>query len=398
MIEITDKKQCCGCESCMQSCPKHCISLRVDNEGFLYPEVNTDSCVNCGLCDRVCPIISPMDERPPLKVAAVMNRNEAIRLRSSSGGVFHALAQKIIAEGGVVFGARFDEQWQVVIDYTEDIKGVEAFMGSKYVQARVGNAFAHVKRFLQQGRKVLYSGTPCQIAGLNHYLRKPYKDLLTVDFICHGTPSPKVWERYLDEITPKNSSIKNVKFRDKYSSWKNYGFYVSYDKQSRTISLQSCFLDNPYMKAFLSDLILRPSCHDCKAKSGRSHSDITIADFWGIEHVFPQMDDDKGTGMVFVNSEKGQFVVGLPNLAVMETTYEEVKHLNKPYHSSVQPNPHREYFFDHLDNTTSVIKLISRCTRPRLKKRLLTLARKYKEIILNSVRGGGEKIPWVNYL
>lgn len=360
--------------------------MKADQEGFLYPMVNKALCIDCGLCEKCCPELHPMDEHLPLKVAAVINKVEAVRLRSSSGGIFHALAQQVIEEGGVVFGARFDEQWQVVIDYAEDMKGVEAFMRSKYVQARVEHAFANAKSFLQKGRKVLFSGTPCQIAGLHHYLSKPYKELLTVDFICHGTPSPKVWDRYLHEIIPQTEGIKDVSFRDKYHSWKNYGFHISYDERDKTVSLQSSFRDNAYMQAFLSDLILRPSCYDCQAKSGRSHSDITIADFWGIETVFPQMDDGKGTGMVFVNSEKGKFVLDLPNLSVAETTYETVKPLNKSYHLSVLPHPRREYFFSRIDKMDSVVKLISRCTRPALRIRLLVWASKCKRLLI----GGGK--------
>ena len=165
--------------------------MLTDDEGFFYPQVDKDICVDCRLCEEVCNELHPYCGREPLQVLAVINKNEKIRLKSSTGGVFYLLAEKIINEGGVVFGARFDENWQVVIDYAEDMKSVEAFMGAKYVQARIENAYQDAKKFLISGREVLFSGTPCQIAGLHKFLRRTYDNLMTVDFICHGTPSPK---------------------------------------------------------------------------------------------------------------------------------------------------------------------------------------------------------------
>lgn len=188
IISIQNKKNCCGCSACSSICPKQCITMTEDDEGFLYPMINEESCINCGLCEKVCNELHPYDKRKPLRVLAVINKNEEIRLRSSSGGVFYILAEKIIREGGVVFGARFDETWQVLIDYADSMKGLQAFMGAKYVQARMANAYKDVKRFLTSGRMVLFTGTPCQIAGLHRFLRKSYDNLLTVDIICHGTP------------------------------------------------------------------------------------------------------------------------------------------------------------------------------------------------------------------
>lgn len=171
MILITDKSLCCGCSACVQKCPKQCISLKEDNEGFLYPIVNTDTCVDCGICEKVCPVLNPEDTHEPLKVLAAKNRDEKIRMESSSGGIFTLLAEPIIREGGVVFGARFDEEWQVTLDYTETIDGLSAFRGSKYVQARTGDTYRQCEQFLKEGRKVLFTGSPCQIAGLNHYTK-----------------------------------------------------------------------------------------------------------------------------------------------------------------------------------------------------------------------------------
>src|SRR5574344_829304 len=164
MINITDKHNCCGCSACASICPKHCITMQADNEGFLYPKVNETDCIDCGLCEKVCHELHPFEERKPEKVYAAINKDQEVRLKSSSGGIFYLLAEKTIAEGGVVFGARFDEQWQVVIDYAETMEGVKAFMCSKYVHARMATAYTDAKRFLTDGRKVLFSNTPCQMA------------------------------------------------------------------------------------------------------------------------------------------------------------------------------------------------------------------------------------------
>ena len=392
MITITDKHNCCGCSACSSICPKHCITMQADNEGFLYPMVSEADCIDCGLCEKVCHELHPFEERKPQKVYAAINKDEEVRLKSSSGGIFYLLAEKTIAEGGVVFGARFDEQWQVVIDYAEDMKGVKAFMGSKYVQARMETAYTDTKRFLTDGRKVLFSGTPCQITGLHHFLRKPYDNLLTVDIICHGTPSPKVWSRYLDEIvTAGRKAINDVQFRNKRNGWKRFNFVMSYSKEEQSVSLSSYHRDNHFMKAFLQDMILRPSCHNCQTKSGRSHSDITLADFWGIKSEIPELDDDKGTGLVLVNTEKGQTALDWSKTNHKETTADIALGHNPAYSHSVVAHPKRADFFTRIDETESVNSLIVDCLRPTLKQCLrmsLSLCKKLINRILRIIMGG----------
>ena len=242
MIDIKEKNNCCGCSACVQICPKQCISMAADNEGFLYPQVNSAICIDCGLCEKVCLVINQSAPREPLVVYAAKNNNEDIRLKSSSGGIFTLLAEKVIEEGGVVFGAKFDADWNVIHDYTETIEGLAAFRGSKYVQSIIGDNFKTAKQFLNNGRKVLFSGTPCQIAGLKKYLRKEYDNLLTVDVVCHGVPSPMVWRDYLDYKRAKRAAGKNtvssslkelpvitgISFRDKTKGWKKYGFRICY--------------------------------------------------------------------------------------------------------------------------------------------------------------------------
>lgn len=334
MIVIDHKADCCGCEACVQRCPKGCIDFREDAEGFRYPQVDTERCIDCGSCERVCPVIHRDEPRAPQQVFAAKNPDEEVRSASSSGGVFSMLAQSTIDHGGVVFGAGFDEHWAVVHDYAETAEGLAAFRGSKYVQSRIGGSFVRAERFLKSGREVLFSGTPCQIAGLRRFLGREYANLLTVDVVCHGVPSPAVWRKYLEGIMrPEGAVGKNtvssslnempvitgISFRDKKLGWKKFGFEIrgkaAFEAAENSvlksginherIVLSEPLTENVYMRGFLCDLYLRPSCHACPARSGRSGSDLTIADFWGIGHFYPQFDDDRGVSLVLVGSERG---------------------------------------------------------------------------------------------
>lgn len=394
MISIEDKILCCGCSACAMKCPKHCITMQADSEGFLYPVVNEADCIDCGLCEKVCHELHPYDERKPLNVYAAINKDEQVRMNSSSGGMFYLLAEKTISEGGVVFGARFDEDWQVVIDYAETLEDVKPFMGSKYVQARTATTYRDAETFLKQGRKVLFSGSPCQIAGLHHYLRKDYDNLTTVDFVCHGVPSPKVWQRYLDEVvTSGKRAINDVKFRNKGNGWKKFNFVLSYNHDSKSYSLSSWHQQNHYMRAFLSDMILRPSCHDCRAKQGRSHSDITIADFWGINVEMPEMDDDKGTGLVLVNTEKGRQALDWSKVTMKESSIKVASKYNGGLSSQTKPHPKRTEFFEALDTSSSVISLIDKSLRPPFKRRIRIAIGRFKQLIkrlLVNLTGGGK--------
>ena len=399
MINIIDKHNCCGCAACASICIKQCIRMTSDKEGFLYPQVDKESCVNCGLCEKVCNELNPYDSRKPLKVLAAINKNEDVRMRSSSGGIFYVLANKVIDDGGVVFGARFDEDWQVVLDYAEDKKGVESFMGSKYVQARVEDAYKDVRQFLSEGRKVLFSGTPCQVAGLHKFLHKSYGNLVCVDFICHGVPSPKVWAMYLGDVVREVRRVSGIEFRNKERGWKNFSFHLRYNEVGNTTSVLSSFYRNHYMKAFLKDITLRPSCYDCKAKGGRSHSDITIADFWGIDTVFPEMDDDKGTGLVFINSEKGEYALDKGQIKFSETSYERIKPLNPSCYRSPKTPPKRDKFFARLGKE-NLMTLIDDCTKPTFNQRLRWIVAQCKSVIkrlLNSIIGGGGQIRGIKH-
>lgn len=344
MIEIAHKEQCCGCSACVHICPKHSISFQEDKEGFLYPKIDLATCIDCGLCEKVCPVINQEPEREPLEVYAAKNDDESIRLKSSSGGIFTLMAEKIIDEGGVVFGAKFNENWEVVHDYTDTVEGLDPFRGSKYVQSVIGETYKQAESFLKVGRKVMFTGTPCQIAGLKKYLRKDYENLLTVDFVCHGVPSPLVWRMYLEEESIRFgkdiNAVEEINFRDKSTGWKTYSFSI---KLSKNIVSSAVFTDNNYMGAFLSNLSIRPCCYHCPAKAGRSGADITIGDFWGIENVLPELDDDRGMS-VLVNYNENNY---LPK-ALQTVRCGEILVANPCLVKSVNKQANREFFFSRL--------------------------------------------------
>ncbi len=320
MIDIRNKKECCGCHACMSVCPERCIRMVADEEGFLYPQVNTSLCVGCNLCEKVCPVIHQHQPRMPLKVYASANKNLSVRMDSSSGGIFTLLAETVISRGGVVFGACYDEDWNVVHGWTDTMEGTKAFRGAKYVQSRIGNAYKEAKRLLEQGCQVLFSGTPCQTAGLKRFLRKEYEGLLTVDIVCHGVPSPDVWQSYLASINGKQDRITYISMRNKKDGWSRYRMEI----HAGDVPLYSGKASlNLYSKGYLANLYLRPSCHACPARAGKSRSDITLGDYWGIQRFHPSFDDNKGTNLVLINTQKGMNHYGMIDVYHIETTYSQ---------------------------------------------------------------------------
>lgn len=345
MIRVLDKHKCCGCTACQSACPKQCISMKVDSEGFLYPSVDLSACVDCHLCERVCPVIIQSDTTKPLRTLAAVNSDETVRLSSSSGGIFSALAEKIISEGGKVYGARFNKDLGVEHCGAESLEGIADFRGSKYLQSTMGDTYKDVRSELDRGTKVLFSGTPCQVAGLRRFLRKDYDNLIAVDFVCHGVPSPAIWQGYLRTFS--DASIDYAAFRDKQQGWHRYGVRLkgALRSDAREWHRFGIFSDNRFMQVFLANLSLRPSCYDCPAKSGSSGSDITLGDFWGIEHIDSTMDDDRGTSLVLVNSPKGQSIIDDLNIKTKEEPYDQAVQHNPSIAVSVEEPVARTKFF-----------------------------------------------------
>lgn len=306
MLDLKDKAQCCGCASCAQVCPKQCITMQADNEGFLYPQINQEQCIHCGLCEKSCPVLNvqPEAEGNP-KAYAAYSKDADQRLRSSSGGIFSLLAEQTLDAGGIVIGAEMTEDCRAVQHAVIESKdALYRLQGSKYLQSQIGTTYTQAKQYLVQGRKVLFSGTPCQIEGLRSYLKKDDENLLCVDLICHGVPSPKLWAKYIDDQEKHaGAQVQRTFFRHKKYGWKTYAVLFEF---SNNTAYERIFLKDPYMQMFLQNLCLRPSCYQCKFKKKHRVSDITLADFWGCKNVCPEIDDDQGLSAVMVHSGKGQ--------------------------------------------------------------------------------------------
>ena len=305
MIRIQSKRQCCGCTACMQSCPARCIQMVTDPEGFRYPQADEALCLNCGVCEQVCPILTPphVQATPPDAWGAAAS-SDALRLKSSSGGVFGVLARHILEKGGVVYGAAFDHRYRLRHIAIEAPEQLCMLMGSKYLQSDIGDCFPQIKAHLQEGRTVLFSGTACQAAGLRKFLGRENPDLIILDVLCHGVPSPEVWSTYLSyRESQAESAAETVSFRSKRNGWRNFSLVLGFANGETYCESMRTDL---YMQLFLENIILRPSCHDCRFKDLNRPSDLTIGDFWGVENVLPELSDDKGISLVLAHTPKGR--------------------------------------------------------------------------------------------
>lgn len=344
-----------------------------DQEGFWYPEVDYSQCIECGMCIRVCPIIQipkkEHDEQVAPLAYAAYNKDESVRLDSSSGGLFTLIAEEVIGAGGVVFGARFDDEFNAVHDYAECLDDLDAFRGSKYVQSNIGTSYEKAREFLQEGRLVLFTGTPCQIAGLKYYLGRNYDNLLCQDIVCHGVPSPKVWQKYVSYREERAGALaRRISFRRKDGGWKKFSVSFSFKNNTEYIQIHNKDL---YMQAFLKDICLRPSCHACHFKTINRDSDLTLADFWGIQNIAPDLDDDKGTSFVIVHSEKGHELLESiqDQIFGQEVDVWDGAKYNSAMLKSVAKHPKREEFFATLENE-DLDSLIERLCRDKLTVRM----------------------------
>lgn len=305
MVSIVDKYSCCGCGACKAKCPKNCIEMVPDAEGFVYPVVNTELCVSCGLCDSACPINAESGFCFALPDAyAAFSKDDSILFESSSGGVFYHVANWILENNGVVFGAGYTDNFKVEHICVDNCFDLRRLQGSKYVQSSTGDSYIQTLDYLKKGFKVLYSGTPCQIEGLYSFLGKDYDNLYTVDIICSGVPSPLIWDRYISYREEKaKSKLNNVNLRYKKYGWQEY--IVLFEFKNGKVYESTRFEDH-YMRTFRTHCSLRPSCYRCEFKGIKRNSDITLADFWGIEQILPDMNNKKGTSLLFLQSQKGK--------------------------------------------------------------------------------------------
>lgn len=377
MITISDKSLCCGCTACMNACPVQCIVMRRDREGFDYPVANPDRCIGCGKCEKVCPVLNPGEPAQPLEALAA--RHEGYVSESSSGGVFPALASKVVDAGGVVYGAVLNEDMTVGHADAEDMEAVTRMRGSKYVQSDLYGTFEEVRYYLGEGRKVMFTGTPCQIAGLNSFLGKEDENLLTVDCACHGVPSPGLWEKYVKAIeTRHGGKLTSLRFRDKSRSWMHYDFVYA----AGADEVRMPYIKNPYMALFIQDMSLRPSCYNCPARGGRSGSDLTLADLWSVADAAPEMNDDKGVSLVLVNSEKGRKAIAEADIQIKAVDPEAARKNNGGFSESIRIPERREEFFKGHHSAEDLIKYM---------KGFITRKPLYK-MIYGGVRSGLSKL------
>ncbi|MHC1724380.1 MAG: Coenzyme F420 hydrogenase/dehydrogenase, beta subunit C-terminal domain [Aminipila sp.] len=375
MINITDSKFCSGCTSCACICPKSCIAMVSDKEGFLYPKIDSANCVNCGLCEKTCPIQNQLKITDQTKTYACQNKDTQVRNNSTSGGIFSLLAEHVLSMGGVVFGAGFDENLHVIHKYVEQSIDLAELRGSKYVQSKLDESFKQVKNFLTQGRRVLFVGTPCQAAGLIAFLKSDYENLLVADLACYGVPSPKLYNEWIAYLEKKYSSkVKSVYFRDKSYGYASPNVKVIL-KNGKVIEQNTSV--KSYAKIFFNGLSTRPSCYSCAFKTVGKAADFTLGDCWSIGKFNKEMDDNLGTTNVFVHTLKG-----LSTLKILERKMEFVEINTKKsididgvkIINCAKPNTNRTAFFDDIDQL-SYIELVNKYAPESIKGHIINIVK-----------------------
>ena len=311
MIKVTNPSDCCGCTACYSICKHNAINLRTDSKGFIYPQFDEVQCIDCGLCNNVCPIVNAEKRNENFKqIFAVRLKDETILKKSSSGGAFYAIASYVIKElHGVVFGVEYDNEMTVRHNYTETLEGLRKFHGSKYVQSATTGIYNEVLKKLKEERYVLFSGTPCQIMALRLFLHKKYEKLICIDLICHSVPSPLIFKNYVDYVSRIHKSrLIGLDMRNKSKGWSHLFYYYYYFANGMCIGDEKLKCEH-WGKLFFSGLITRPSCNECRFTNYRRTGDITIADFWDDDLKRPECFSEKGTSLVIVSTDTGDSIV-----------------------------------------------------------------------------------------
>ena len=355
MPNLAIKEYCTGCTACASACPKGCVTMMPDENGFLCPVVDEDQCVSCGLCEKTCPIVSKpeLPEGEPRAYAAY-SRDTALRLDSSSGGVFTELAKTVLAKGGAVFGAAYNERFEVLHICAESEADLAKLRGAKYAQSDLWDVFAQVRQRLEQGQQVLFSGTPCQVSGLKAFLRKDYDHLISVDFVCHSVPSPMAWQAYVKYRAANDNGGKlplAINLRSKETGWSRYQ-YANLFRYAKDRSYVARSSDSLYMKLFVGGYINRASCASCQFKGYSRVSDVTIGDFWGVWDIAPEMDDNQGTSVVLVQSAKGAVLLDQikGRLMIKSVTLADASRENQAMLKCAMPNERRTEVLDLIQN------------------------------------------------
>ncbi|MDK2937285.1 MAG: hypothetical protein PWP62_2293 [Eubacteriaceae bacterium] len=349
MISVYENKnECCGCTACKFICPVDAIEMIADKEGFLYPTIDQTICIECKKCQDICAFkngYSTEDNFAEPLVFAARHKNENVLLSSTSGGAFTAISDYVFTKGGVIFGAAFDDNFNVTHQIAEDTEMRERLKGSKYVQSDLKKVYLEVKKSLSDNKLVLFTGTPCQNAGLRAFLlEESVENLILCDLVCHGAPSPLMWREHLEYIAKKtNQEVLAFSFRDKKIGWR--GANTTVDFTGKTVSNNE--IVNVYSKLYFSQTMTRPSCHNCKYTNTRRPSDITIADFWGIEDCMPDFDDNKGTSLILVNTVKGKWILNSikEELSLRESCLEDCVKKQTQLQAPPLPAPYRQEFW-----------------------------------------------------
>ena len=350
MIDKIGNK-CTGCYSCVNICPKNCIHMHDNEEGFWFPEIDNAVCVKCNQCERHCPVLNeiPINKtEKDVKVYALIHKDDEVRKTSSSGGAFSAIAEYVLDHNGVVFGAAFDENFDVHHICIESLDELYKLRGSKYVQSRIGYTYKQAEKYLKNGRMVLFSGTACQTSGLLAYLGHDYDNLITQDLICHGVPSPMAWRKYIHyrELLER-SKVKSIFFRDKSYGWHDWHISFLFEN-GRTYKASQW--EDMMIRSFLRGKCSRESCYDCCFKQKVRLADFTLADYWGIEHIAPELNDEKGISSVYVNSIKAEKIIEAirENVNLQEMELDSAISYNMAMIESEKMNKDRALFLKEL--------------------------------------------------
>lgn len=355
MIDTIDRNICTGCKMCADICPLNAISFKEDTEGFWFPKVDAATCIKCGICRSKCPSLNATDNSIEFEIRAfgVKSNNEEIRWNSTSGGFFSETANIWIDEGGLCVGASYSKYNTVFHEIAENKEGIERLRRSKYFQSDTAGIYLTIKRELSKGRRVMFCGSPCQVEALNAFMGKTYDGLVTIDFVCCGISSPLVFRKYCEELSQKyGAPIREVWFKNKTDGWKAIGTKIEFENGKSYFKNGAQDL---YMVAFVGDAFnIRRSCFNCAYRKLPHHSDLTIADFWGIENVNPHFDDNRGTSAVLVNTEKGMklFERIIPSIEYFETTVDDVARGNFTIYHSKEENPNRDAFYSELNKSS----------------------------------------------
>ena len=393
MVDEIKKELCTGCNACLNVCPKQCISMLSDTKGFWYPSINRSCCIECNLCDKICPSINPIiiDNWIDPEIYAAWTLDDEIRFKSTSGGIFSELAKYVIGQNCVVVGAKYNYQHMVEHYMVEKEEDIALLRQSKYLQSDIDTIFKKIKNKLLTGKFVAFCGSPCQVAGLLNFLQQPFENLITFDFVCKGANSPKVYAKYLDWLEEKyHSKIKKVWFKNKTYGWNLFSTKILFENNKVYIKDRNSDL---YMKGYIEkNLFIRDCCFDCHYKTFPRVADITLADFWGVGMADKDLDPDKGTSLIMINSEKGKALFNSIHSSIFHKKMQLADAIagNGCIYNSIEKDPSSDMFFENLDKIHFYKLMQKYCADTvllRLKRKTGRILSKIKKVIKSLIFG-----------